>query len=106
MDRLREQRREVDLMGDNLLAVVKQQKVRCQSPRFAKYVAPSRLLVTLRKEYRCTLKVKSIRDFLNLRTKLKHSKFAYKYWTKNSTRIKMPFTPASQVLLTHKTMTE
>ena len=27
VDRLREQRKEVDLMGDNLLAVVKQQKV-------------------------------------------------------------------------------
>ena len=40
VDRLREQRREVDLMGDNLLAVVKQQKVPFQSPRFAKSVAP------------------------------------------------------------------
>lgn len=60
---MRERRIEVDLMGDNLLAVVKQQKVELNPPRSAKFVELFRPSTILKKEYRCISKEKYIRDF-------------------------------------------
>jgi hypothetical protein len=58
---LRERRKEIDLMGDNLLAVVKQQKVTYLTQRFAKFVEPSRPLMIHKREYRCTWREKYIK---------------------------------------------
>jgi hypothetical protein len=50
-------------MGDNLLAVVKQQKVLYAKQRSAKFVAPFRLSTTLKSAYRCIYKEKYIQAF-------------------------------------------
>jgi hypothetical protein len=63
VERLRERRIEVDLMGDNLLAVVKQQKVEFNPPRSVKFVEPSRPLTIPRKGYRCICKGRYIKVF-------------------------------------------
>jgi hypothetical protein len=63
VERLRERRIEVDLMGDNLLAVVKQQKVELIPFRSAKSAAPSRPSTTPRNAYKCTSRERFIRAF-------------------------------------------
>ena len=63
VERLREKRKEVDLMGDNLLAVIKHQKVNLYLLRSVKYVVPFRPLTILRREYKCIYRAKFIRDF-------------------------------------------
>ncbi len=62
MERLRERRKEIDLMGDNLLAVVKQQKVLYAKQRSAKYVAPFKQSTILKSAYRCISKGRYIQD--------------------------------------------
>lgn len=49
-------------MGDNLLAVVKQQKVYLNTSRFAKFVVPFKPSMILKKEFKCIWKEKSIKD--------------------------------------------
>jgi uncharacterized membrane protein YccC len=65
VDRLRERRKEIDLMGDNLLAVVKQQKVISPSSRSARYAEPSRPSMTLRNASRCTWRARYTRASSN-----------------------------------------
>ena len=48
-------------MGDNLLAVVKQQKVTFSSSRFAKFVAQFKPSTILKKEYKCISREKFIK---------------------------------------------
>jgi len=71
VERLREHRKEVDLMGDNLLAVVKHQKVCFDSIRSVKFVVLFRPSMIPRKESRCIFREKSIRDFFGLELKFK-----------------------------------
>ena len=63
VERLREHRKEVDLMGDNLLAVVKHQKVSFISIRSAKYVVLFKQSMTHKKESRCISKEKFTKVF-------------------------------------------
>lgn len=86
VERLREHRKEVDLMGDNLLAVVKHQKVHPRQLRFAKCAEPSRPSTTLKKESRCTCRAKSIRASSDSERKSKLSKSGFKSCSPNSTR--------------------
>ena len=72
VERLREHRKEVDLMGDNLLAVVKHQKVCCKQLRFVRFVEPYKLSTTHRKGFKCIWKEKFIRVFSDSELKLKH----------------------------------
>lgn len=86
VERLREHRKEVDLMGDNLLAVVKHQKVHPRQLRFAKCAEPSRPSTTLKKESRCTCRAKYIRASSDSELKSKLSKSDFKSCSPNSTR--------------------
>lgn len=82
MEKLRDRRKEIELMGSDMTNAQKQQKVNFLRFRFVSFVAPSRLLTTPKREFKLIWKEKFIRDSLNLDIKLKLSKSDWKFLTK------------------------
>jgi hypothetical protein len=69
VEKLRDRRKEIELMGSDMTNAQKQQKVLNQLFRFVSSVALSRPSMIPKKEFKPTWKEKSIRDSLNSDTK-------------------------------------